>query len=251
MKMKKIVLSLVLVLVLVPIIAFVLLYSHWDHSRNMQKLEKMKNCASEKYGQEFTVEYFLPARDSSYTSKLTLSNGKYQFNVFHEDESGGIYDDLHRVVVNHILTDYIRDTVDLGGTDFVLYGNFMIANSPFRSFSYDQLEALSPQEILENYNIYNMMKVILIVKTTRSIPQQADDLFALYRASVALQPKYLDFEVIQVKGESKTLEKMLNNLTGYYSRRWKSYPVIKDCLRITDLEIQSATQLLENNEYNP
>lgn len=245
--MKKIILPLVFILILALAVSAVCLYRHWDHEQNTQTLEQMKNYASEKYGQEFTVEYFLPARDSSYTNILTLSNGQYLFNVLHDTGSEDTYDDLPNVILNRILTDHIQDTAACNGTDFVLYGNFLLTGDKFHGYTYDQLDALSPQEILENYDI---LKVILIVKTPRSIPQQADELFALYQAVVALQPKILDFEVIHVKEESEALEKMLNNLTGYYSSHWKSYPVIKDCLKITDLEIQSPAQLLESNEYN-
>ena len=80
---------------------------------NEEKILEMKEYVEAEYEEEFNVEYFLAAKDSTYDNILTLSNQDgVVFNAYHK-ESYTPSDDYCDALINDKLTDYMNTTLNI------------------------------------------------------------------------------------------------------------------------------------------
>ncbi|MGN0374813.1 MAG: hypothetical protein ACI4EN_04875 [Butyrivibrio sp.] len=210
-----------------------------NNQKKEVKMENMKSYATNKYGSDFTIENFQAAKDATYTNILTLTDGEYTFNVYQRD-NGEASDDFLQAVVNKKIIEYLNKRVEC---EFELYGNFLFAEGGGMSLEYAKCTDVS-----EMLNDYSLLKAILIVKTTDDISGQEEVLYNIYKETIALNPKYIDFEVIQADNVSTKLEDMLINLPGFYENTWSKFSEINAYLSITDTDISSASELIEGGK---
>ncbi len=198
------------------------------------KVENMKSYASNKYGREFTVENFQAAKDETYTNILTLSDGNYLFNVYQSGTSEAS-DDYPLAIINRKFSNQLTN-----GNDFNVYANFMFANGSNISLDYAQSSSI---ETLTTD--YSLLKVVVVVVVEHSISDSADALFDIYKDVMSFNPKYIDFEVIQVNSVSSNLSDMLNNLPAFYDNDWKKHSEIISYLSVTETDVNSSEELIK------
>lgn len=198
------------------------------------KVENMKSYASNKYGREFTVENFQAAKDETYTNILTLSDGNHLFNVYQSGTSEAS-DDYPLAIINRKFSNQLTN-----GNGFDVYANFMFANGS--NISLDYAQSSSIETITTDYSL---LKVVVVVVVEHSISDSADALFDIYRDVMSFNPKYVDFEVIQVNSASSNLSDMLNNLPAFYDNDWKKHSEIISYLSVTETNIDSSEELIK------
>lgn len=198
-------------------------------------IENMKSYASIKYGREFTVENFQAAKDETYTNILTLNDGEYIFNVYQSgnDEAS---DDYPQVIVNKKMIDYLKANAN---SSHDIFANFMFTNGNTMALDYAKDSDVST--ILDNYSL---LKIVVVVEVNGNISDYSDDLFNIYREVMGFNPKYIDFEIIQVDTISSDLKEMLNNLPAFYDSAWTKYSEVKEYLSITDTNISTSDELI-------
>lgn len=199
---------------------------------------EMLGYAENKYSKEFSITNFTEAKDETYTNILSLSDGEVVFNVYKQGDDE-ITDDYPQSVMNKKIADNIKND---SGVNYKIYVNGLFMHAPDMTLKYARSESLS--DVLNDYDI---LKIILIVKVD-DISACKDDLFSLYKAAINIEPKYIDFEVIQTDTMGSELEEMLNNLPGYYDNSWEKYSEIEKYLSITETNISSPEELVEGIE---
>lgn len=198
--------------------------------------ENMKRYASHKYGTDFVTVSFQAARDETYTNILTLSDGVYRFNVY-QNAGGQASDDYPQVIVNQKISDLLQSP---WGSALELSGNFLLSDGNNITLEYAVQTDVS--DILKEHEL---IKAIVVVKTDQAIASLSQALYRIYQETLALSPKYIDFEVIQVAAASAELENMLLNLPAFYDSQWSKHPEIEAHIRITETDILSPSELLE------
>ena len=205
------------------------------------KIAELTEVVSKKYNKDFKFEYFKPARDYTYTNILTLSYGEYIFNVYQKgDKVEDIADNFPIVIINKRITDYLveNNAVDLSDVGLHTYYLFNENNT----FSYDYAVSESTEKILEDNSL---IKVIVLVNTYEKIIEKKETLYEIYKIYKGLNPKYIDFEVLQIENITEEIDKVLNNITGYYDNDWNKYKGIKAYIDITENnDIFSADDLV-------
>lgn len=199
----------------------------------------MLNAVNKKYGKDFSVEYFQAAKDATYSNILTLSGDGYIFNAYQNGDDQDVSDDLIQAVVNKKVTDYVLNKVGSITSGVALYANFMF--SGLDNYSYDEARNLDVQELI---NTKPLMKVVAVVSSSNSFTECKDMLFRIYESILSLDSKYIDFEIIQVEENNDALNKMLNNLMGYYDSDWSKYKTVIDAVAVTDKTISSPDDLV-------
>ncbi len=209
------------------------------NNQNEEALENMRQYAFDKYGREFSVVNFQVARDETYTNILSLSDGDCIFNVYQSGDAEPS-DDYAKAVVNKKFVDELKDKSEDG---FGIYANFLFADGNTMSPEYAKDNDVPA--VLEDYEL---LKVVLVVVVNEKISECSDELFLVYKEAMAFAPKYIDFEVIQVKGVGSELEEMLNNLPAFYDNNWKKHSEVEDYLRVTDTNISTGEELWQKQE---
>lgn len=203
------------------------------------KMEDLENYASNKYGREFTIINFQAAKDETYTNILTLSDGEYIFNIYQSGDNKAS-DDYPQSVVNQKMINYLKDDINY---EYDIFANFMFTNGNEMSLEY--VEESIASTILSDYSL---LKIVIIIRVDSGISEHSDSLYNIYKEAMNLNPKYIDFEVIQTDDMSIDLKDMLNNLPAYYENEWNKYPEIEEYLCISDTNITSAIELIKGNE---
>lgn len=199
---------------------------------------EMLSYVENKYSRDFSVTNFTEAKDETYTNILSLSDGEVVFNVYQQGDDE-ITDDYPQSVLNKKIEDVIKEN---SGLNYEIYVNGLFVHAPDMT-----LEYVRDNSLYDVINDYALLKIILIVNVD-DISAHSDDLFNLYKTAINLEPKYIDFEVLQVDNVSSDLEEMLNNLPGYYDNSWDKYPEIEKHLSVTETNINSLEELMEGIE---
>ncbi len=199
------------------------------------KLESMKSYAANKYGKDFVVENFQAAKDDTYTNILTLSDGEYLFNVY-QSAGSGASDDYPQVIVNKKIRDLLLSKY---GSAFDIYGHFILSDVDNMTLDYAIQNDVSA--VLSDHDL---VKAVVIVKTDNDISALQQELYSIYKETLDLSPKYIDFEVIKVGSPSPELMDMLLNLPAFYDSAWSKYPEIESYVSVTETDILSASELL-------
>ncbi len=201
-----------------------------------ERMHSMQSYAAEKYETDFAVEDFQAAKDETYTDILTLSDGEHRFHVY-QDPGGEPSDDYPQVVINTKICSWLQSQC---GTDFELYGNFILADAA--DLTLDEAMHKDTAAFLKQHDF---MKAIVIVKTEQDIAALSQELYRVYQETIGLTPQYIDFEVIQAGRIGAELEKMLLNLPALYDSEWSRHPEIEAYIRVTQTDISSAAELME------
>lgn len=207
-----------------------------DNQKQEQKMTEMLHAVSEKYGRKFTVVSFRAALDETYSNVLTVTDGEYVFNVY-QSAQFEMADDYQKAVVSKRFTDSLQQNQH---TALEVYGNFLFAQADDMSLEYAMNSDI--ERILTDYKL---LKAVIIVKGAGNIEMMKDDLYSIYKETISLGPKYIDFEVIQVERTGEKLENMLQNLPVLYDNDWEQHPEIKAYVHVTDTNIVSASELVE------
>lgn len=204
-----------------------------------EKVENMKSYASNKYDREFTVHGFQAARDETYTNILTLSDGYHIFNVYQSGDSEAS-DDYPLAIVNKKLTEVLKENTNCGHD---VFANFIFANGD--NITLDYAKNSKASTIVAEYPL---LKVVVVVAVDKNISDCSQNLFSVYKEVMAFDPKYIDFEVVQVNKISSSLGCMLKNLPAFYDSNWEKYPEVISHLSITDTNIKTADELVKGWE---
>lgn len=203
------------------------------------KVETLKDYAVNKYGRGFTVVNFQAAKDETYTNILTLSDGECIFNVYQSGDAEAS-DDYPMAVLNKKLVGDLKAKINCG---YDIFANFMFANGNNMTLEYAKESAAST--ILADYSL---LKIVVVVVVNENISECSDELFCVYNAVMAFNPKYIDFEVIQANSVSSDLEDMLNNLPAFYDSDWEKHSEVIDHLSVTDTDIGSPDELIKGSK---
>ncbi len=199
--------------------------------------ENLKRYATDKYGKDFAVENFQAAKDETYTNILTLSDGEYLFNVY-QSAGSEVSDDYPQVIVNQKIRDLLLSKC---GSAFEIYGNFILSDGNNMTLDYAIENDVSA--VLKDHAL---VKAVVVIKTDKELAALQEELYRIYRETLELSPKYIDFEVIKVGSASTDLKDMLLNLPAFYDGTWSKYPEIESYVSITETDILSASELLKD-----
>lgn len=228
-----------LVLLLLCLILIIGVCGCMKNQSEKVKVENMKSYAANKYGRAFTVVNFLTAKDETYTNILTLSDGEYIFNVYQSGDSE-MSDDYPMAVLNKKLTGNVKDKANCGCD---MFANFMFANG-----NKITLEYAKECEVTAVFEEYSLLKVVVVVVVNEDIPECGEELFAVYKTVMALNPQYIDFEVIRTKSIGSDLGNMLNNLPAFYDNDWEKHSEVVAHLSVTDTNISSPDELIKGSK---
>ena len=229
-----------LISVLLSILIILLGVSGCMENQNDKLLkEDMKHYAENKYGRDFQLKKFQEAKDETYTNILTLSDGIHIFNVYQRGDSE-MFDDYAKAVVNKKFADSLRKNY---GDDFSIYVNLMFTNG-----NNITLEYAKGNEVSTILNDYSLLKIVAVLVLNDSIEASSQKVFSAYRSITEFDPKYIDFEVIQVNNMGEDLNDMLENLPAFYDNDWKKYSEVIDHLSVLDTNIASSDELLNGGK---
>lgn len=203
------------------------------------KVETLKDYAVNKYGRGFTVVNFQAAKDETYTNILTLSDGECIFNVYQSGDAEAS-DDYPGAVLNRKLIGELTEKINCG---YDIFANFIFANGNNMTLEYTKESAVST--ILSDYSL---LKIVVVVVVNENISECSEELFAVYQAAMDFNPKYIDFEIIQVNHIGSELGDMLANLPGFYDSDWERYSEVIAHLSVTNTNIGSADELVGGNQ---
>ena len=202
-------------------------------------MENMRRYAENKYGSDFQIKKFQEAKDETYTNILTLSDGTNIFNVYQRGDSE-MFDDYAKAVVNKKYADLLRRNI---GDGFNVYVNLMFING-----NNITLEYAKEHEISAIFNDYSLLKIVAVVVLNENIEDVSEKVFSVYQSIMVSEPKYIDFEVIQVNSMGEDLNDMLENLPAFYDNDWKKYSEVIDHLSVSDTNIASSDELLNGGK---
>lgn len=204
---------------------------------NEEKILEMKEYVEAEYEEEFNVEYFLAAKDSTYDDILTLSNQDgVVFNVYHK-ENYTPSDDYCEALINDKLTDYMNTTLNISSDlDVMMLGLVRDGSIVTTDFARNYVPSTENKIFI---------KVIVVVVTSDEIETHKEELFGIYKEMLKFEPEIIEFEVISVSEIGKKLSKTLNNPMGYYNNHWDEFNEISSYIDISSKEIYTSDELAE------
>lgn len=211
-----------------------------NESKDIDKIPKMEKYAEEKYGIDFSVEYFRPAPGSSYNNVLTLSDGSNLFNVFCAEDTGKMRDDYAEVIIFDKYNDYLIETSNLDASDTDIYSAIILLND--KKSDYEYVINNDIETIMEESDV---LKSIVVIKTTNFETLDKGQVFNIYNAILTNNPEIIDFNVISCDELNSKLKDSLTNMNMYYDNSWGEYSEIKEHIHIEDKNIKSPELLLK------
>lgn len=200
------------------------------------EISNIKEIIEQRYNEEFTVEYFQPAKDETYTDILTVSNKDgVIFNAYQTNDESDITDDYPEAIINAKIKDYIVSATGV-------------------SFDINVLGILSDGSVLDieyanNYSASttnnDFIKMVAIISLKGNIASQKDELFKVYSEMVKFNTNLIEFEVISISEESDELSKVINNPLGYYDNNWDEINGVENYLDVKNKDITSPDDLVK------
>lgn len=207
-----------------------------EQKNNEFEISNIKEIIEQRYNEEFTVEYFQPAKDETYTDILTVSNKDgVIFNAYQTNDESDITDDYPEAIINKKLKDYIVSATGV-------------------SFDINLLGILSDGSVLgieyaNNYSVSttnnDFIKMVAIISLKGDIASQKDELFKVYSEMVKFNSNLIEFEVISISKESDELSKVINNPLGYYDNNWDEINGVENYLDVKSKYITSPDDLVK------
>ena len=200
------------------------------------EISNIKEIIEQRYNEEFTVEYFQPAKDETYTDILTVSNKDgVIFNAYQTNDESDITDDYPEAIINAKIKDYIVSATGV-------------------SFDINVLGILSDGSVLDieyanNYSVSitnnDFIKMVAIISLKGNIASQKDELFKVYSEMVKFNTNLIEFEVVSISEESDELSKVINNPLGYYDNNWDEINGVENYLDVKNKDITSPDDLVK------
>lgn len=209
-----------------------------DKKTYENEISNIKGIVEQRYGQEFSIEYFLPAKDKTYDSILTLSNKEgVVFNAYQRGDSDEITDDYPEALINAKLTDYISTSVNVPSSLKVSVLGILRDGS---SLTVDSARKYSGLPSHQEY-----IKLITVISLNANISEHKNELYNIYTEVLKFESDLIEFEVVSLLDPGEELSKILNNPLGYYDNNWEDYDEISDYIDITSKLIASADELVK------
>lgn len=200
------------------------------------EIANIKEIIEQRYNEEFTVEYFQPAKDETYTDILTVSNKNgIIFNAYQNNDESDITDDYPEAIINsklkEYLTSYTSSNLDINVLGILNDGSVLDI------------------DYANNYTVSksnkDFIKLVAIVSLNGDISSYKDELFKIYSEMIKFESNLIEFEVISVSEKSDELSKAINNPLGYYNNNWDEYNEVKGYLDVKDKNITSPEDLVK------
>lgn len=207
-----------------------------EQKNNEFEISNIKEIIEQRYNEEFTVEYFQPAKDETYTDILTVSNKDgVIFNAYQTNDESDITDDYPEAIINAKIKDYIVSATGV-------------------SFDINVLGILSDGSVLDieyanNYSVSttnnDFIKMVAIISLKGNIASQKDELFKVYSEMVKFNTNLIEFEVVSISEESDELSKVINNPLGYYDNNWDEINGVENYLDVKNKDVTSPDDLVK------
>lgn len=200
------------------------------------EIANIKEIIEQRYNEEFTVEYFQPAKDETYTDILTVSNKNgIIFNAYQTNNESDISDDYPEAIINSKLKEYLTSCAS-SKLDINVLG--ILSDGSVLDIDYANKYTVS----ISNKDF---IKLVVIVSLNGDIYSYKDELFKIYSEMIKLESNLIEFEVISVSEKSDELSKAINNPLGYYNNNWDEYKEVKGYLDVKEKNITSPEDLVK------
>ena len=200
------------------------------------EISNIKEIIEQRYNEEFTVEYFQPAKDETYTDILTVSNKDgVIFNAYQTNDESDITDDYPEAIINAKIKDYIVSATGIS-SDINVLG--ILSDGSVLDIEY-----------ANNYSVSTtnngFIKMVAIISLKGNIASQKDELFKVYSEMVKFNANLIEFEVISISEETDELSKVINNPLGYYDNNWDEINGVENYLDVKSKDITSPDDLVK------
>lgn len=200
------------------------------------EIANIKEIIEQRYNEEFTVEYFQPAKDETYTDILTVSNKNgVIFNAYQTNDESDISDDYPEAIINaklkEYLTSYASSKLDINVLGILSDGSVLDID-----YANNYTVSTSNKEFI---------KLVTIVSLNGDITSHKDELFRIYSEMIKFESNLIEFEVVSVSGENDELSKVIKNPLGYYNNNWDEFNEVESYLDIKDKNITSPEDLVK------
>lgn len=200
------------------------------------EIANIKEIIEQRYNEEFTVEYFQPAKDETYTDILTVSNKNgIIFNAYQTNDESDISDDYPEAIINSKLKEYLTSCAS-SKLDINVLG--ILSDGSVLDIDYANNYTVSTSN--KDY-----IKLVAIVSLNGDISSYKDELFKIYSEMIKFESNLIEFEVISVSEISDELSKAIKNPLGYYNNNWDEFNEVESYLDIKDKNITSPEDLVK------
>ena len=207
-----------------------------EQKNNEFEISNIKEIIEQRYNEEFTVEYFQPAKDETYTDILTVSNKDgVIFNAYQTNDESDITDDYPEAIINKKLKDYIVSATGVS-SDINVLG--ILSDGSLLNIEYANKYSVSTAN-------NDFVKLVAIISLKGDIASQKDELFKVYSEMVKFNSNLIEFEVISISKESDELSKVINNPLGYYDNNWDEINGVENYLDVKSKDITSPDDLVK------
>jgi len=207
-----------------------------EQKNNEFEISNIKEIIEQRYNEEFTVEYFQPAKDETYTDILTVSNKDgVIFNAYQTNDESDITDDYPEAIINKKLKDYIVSATGVS-SDINVLG--ILSDGSLLDIEYANKYSVSTAN-------NDFVKLVAIISLKGDIASQKDELFKVYSEMVKFNSNLIEFEVISISKESDELSKVINNPLGYYDNNWDEINGVENYLDVKSKDITSPDDLVK------
>lgn len=207
-----------------------------EQKNNEFEISNIKEIIEQRYNEEFTVEYFQPAKDETYTDILTVSNKDgVIFNAYQTNDESDITDDYPEAIINKKLKDYIVSATGVS-SDINVLG--ILSDGSLLDIEYANKYSVSTAN-------NDFVKLVAIISLKGDISSQKDELFKVYSEMVKFNSNLIEFEVISISKESDELSKVINNPLGYYDNNWDEINGVENYLDVKSKDITSPDDLVK------
>lgn len=202
-----------------------------------REISNIKGMIDQRYGEQFDIEYFLPAKDKTYDNILTLSNRDgVVFNAYQSNDDE-IADDYPEALINTKLTEYITSSLNISSNLKVrVLGVFKDGSVLTIDFAKSYVPSTSNKEFI---------KLVTVVAMDDEISKYKEELFNIYNVILKFESNIIEFEVVSFSESGDALLKVLNNPLGYYNNNWNDFKEITSYIDITSKNIATADELMK------
>lgn len=198
---------------------------------------RMKGVVEERYGEEFSVEYFLPAKDKAYDNILTLSDKDGTvFNAYQAYGDTVVSDDYPEALVSRRLTQSVVSSPD-ASPEWSARVLGIVRDGKALTADFAKNKGASALNL-------DFVKVIACVAVTGELSKYKAELFDIYNGILKFNSDLIEFEAISFSEPGERLSRVLSNPLGYYDNNWETFPEISDFIDVRSKDIVSAEDLM-------
>ncbi len=202
------------------------------------EISTIKQTVEQRYGEKFSVEYFLPAKDETYDNILTLSDSEgIVFNAYQSKDNGEMTDDYPEALINAKLTSHMKTSLSIS-SDLKISTLGVLENGSVLTVDFAKNYTVSPSN-------QDFVKLITVISLTDSIVKQKEELFDIYTEILKFNSSLIELEVVSFLEVGEELSRALHNPLGYYTNNWEEFQEITNYIHITSKNISSADELVK------